>query len=115
PGAEGDFTSSIKIAHKMVWKWGMGESGYIGNFHELYFNDYQQMPLMSEEMKSKLDIETQEILQKCLKETEKLLNRELILLDALAKELLEKEELNYLELDEFYKKHGKAHPTSSSL
>ncbi|MBU1367559.1 MAG: AAA family ATPase [Candidatus Omnitrophica bacterium] len=115
PGVEGDFTSSIKIAHKMVWKWGMGESGYIGNFHELYFNDYQQMPLMSEEMKSKLDIETQEILQKCLKETEKLLNRELILLDALAKELLEKEELNYLELEEFYKKHGKAHPTSSSL
>jgi len=97
-GAEADFANALSTAHNMVWRWGMGKSGYIGNFHALDKN------LISEEIKRKLDEDVQDIMKNCLEETEKILKENITLLDYLAEELLKKEELNYIELEEIFKK-----------
>lgn len=107
-GVDSDFSSALQQANAMVWRWGMGKSGLIGNFSAI------SKDLISEEMKRKLDVETQDILQECLKDTENLLKREIQLLDELTNELLKKEELNYNELEEFFKKYAKGKPEESA-
>lgn len=106
-GVTSDFSHAMRIAHTMVWELGMGKLGLIGNFKSLYFRSGQEQPLLSETMKAKLDEEIQQILQECLKETEKLLTNESELLEHLTEELLKKEELNYSELEEIFKKYAK--------
>lgn len=101
-GVYSDFASAMQIAHSMVWEVGMGKSGYIGNFSVI--KD------LSGEMRSKLDEETQDILQGSLKDIDGLLQKETKLLNALAGTLLEKEELNYFEVEEIFKSHGKKRP-----
>jgi cell division protease FtsH len=105
-GADVDFEHALTTAHNMVWRWGMGKSGYIGNFHALFFEKLQQ-PLMSEDMKSKLDNDVQEIMQGCLKETEALLIKEDKVLERLTKTLLEKEELNHDEIQAIFNECAK--------
>ncbi|MDP2923610.1 MAG: AAA family ATPase [Candidatus Omnitrophota bacterium] len=113
-GVNSDFKYALKIAHFMVWQVGMGKSGFLGNVMEgLYFHNRQDEPLLSEQMKAQLDIEVQTILKDCLKDTEELLNRERELLDRIAHELLEKEELAYPELEEIFKKYAKNKSTES--
>jgi ATP-dependent Zn protease len=65
---------------------------------------------MSEELKTRLDNDVQDILQTCLKEVEELLKKEGALLDRLAKELVLKEELNYDEIEATFKEFGKIRP-----
>jgi ATP-dependent Zn protease len=105
----------MKIAHFMVWAVGMGKSGLIGNFQEaLYLHNQQDQPLLSEQMKAKLDNETQDILQQCLKETEEILKRESQVLDAITEALLEKEDLTYPEIHELFNKYAKEKPAHRS-
>lgn len=111
-GADVDFENALKVAHNMVWRWGMGKSGYTGNFHALIFGR-QQQPLMSEEMKAKLDRDMQDMLQECLKDTEALLIRENEVLEKLVASLLEKEELNFDEIQAIFKECGKENPLCS--
>ncbi|MBU2102340.1 MAG: AAA family ATPase, partial [Candidatus Omnitrophica bacterium] len=107
-GVTADFSNALSTARHMVWSLGMGKSSFIGNFHEaLYFNKQQQQPVLSEEIKSKLDNETQEILQQCLKETEETLRKELSLFERIAEQLIEKEELTHPELEEIFKTYAK--------
>ncbi|MCM8832238.1 MAG: AAA family ATPase, partial [Candidatus Omnitrophica bacterium] len=111
-GVTHDFKYAVKIAHFMVWQAGMGKSGFIGNLYEgLQFN--RQQPFISEEMKAKLDMEVQEILKECLKEIEELLSSKRQLLDYIAKELLQKEELTYPELEAIFKEYEKNNPLPS--
>ncbi len=108
-GVYGDFSTAYRIAHMMVWQVGMGKSGLIGNFHAMEYHSYGNGNLhISEEMKSRLDSDVQEILQTCLKETHELLKKEEPLLERLAKELVVKEELNYDEIEAIFKEFGKA-------
>ena len=104
-GVDGDFRRALHLAHNMVWCWGMGKSGIIGNFHGLDNNI--SGPLMSEEMKARLDNDVQNLLQACLKEAEELLKKEEALLERLARELLAKQELNYDEVEAIFKEFGK--------
>ncbi len=104
-GVDGDFQSALTIAHNMAWRWGMGKSGLLGNFHALVSS---QSSVISEETKSRLDRDTQDILNSCLDEVNMLLNKELALLDKFAAELLQKEELNYDEIEAIFKECGKA-------
>jgi len=104
-GVNSDFETALYIAHNMVWRWGMGKSGIIGNFHVLNHYGYS---LISEEMKGRLDRDVQEILQACLKEVTELLEKEKALLDRLAKELVAREELNYDEIEAIFKEFGKS-------
>jgi cell division protease FtsH len=108
-GVDMDFQQALYIAHNMAWRWGMGKSGMIGNFHVL--DPFTQGPLyVSEETKARLDNDVQEIMQTCLKEVQELLQKEEPLLERLAKELIAKEELNYDEIEAIFKEFGKSRP-----
>jgi cell division protease FtsH len=105
-GVDMDFQQALYTAHNMVWRWGMGKSGAIGNFHVI--DPALRGPLyVSEQMKSRLDNDVQDILNTCLKEVDELLHKEEPLLDRLAKELIAKEELNYDEIEAIFKEFGK--------
>ena len=66
--------------------------------------------MISEQTKTRLDNDVQDILQSCLREVTELLRKEEPLLDRLAKELLKKEELNYDEIEAIFKEFGKSRP-----
>jgi cell division protease FtsH len=101
-GVGGDFSSAMHHAHQMVWVYGMGKSGFLGNW-EIANN-------ISEEVKAKLDSDVQDILSSCLAEVTGLLKKEEALMDRLAKELVAKDELNYDEIEAIFKEFGKARP-----
>ncbi len=101
-GVFGDFSTAMHYAHQMVWNVGMGKSGLLGNW-EILDN-------VSEAIKARLDTDVQEILKTCLDEVNTLLRKEEPLLDRLAKELVEKNELNYDEIEAIFKEFGKSRP-----
>lgn len=116
-GVSQDFTTAMAIAHNMVWRWGMGKSGLVGNYSllETMHSEYgvfrgESASFLSEKIRQQLNDETQEILQDCLKEVEGLLKQESSLLDRFAQELLKKEELNYDEIEAIFKEFGKVRP-----
>ncbi len=108
-GVDGDFASALIIARNMVWRWGMGKSGLLGNFdalNEKVAYSARSMTISSE-IQKKLDEDVQDILQTCLKEVQDLLSKEEALLERLAQELVAKEELNYDEIEAIFKEFGK--------
>jgi cell division protease FtsH len=100
-GVADDFQKAMFYAHSMVWKFGMGSNGYLG--------DYSVIPesQISNELKEKLNKETQEILRKCYQEVEGLLRKEWTLMERFVSELLEKEELEYDEIEAIFAEYGK--------
>ncbi len=105
-GPGSDFQQALRAAHHMVWSYGMGSSGSIGDFHALTkFDGFETFTYLSEKWKEKLNDETQEILQRCLKETEDLINQHWDAVEFFAQKLYEKEELDYDEVYEIF--HGK--------
>ena len=112
-GVEADFANALYHAHSMVWRWGMGESGYIGNY--MIFEEYPGKSSISEKTKEILEDDVQKIMQQCLKEVQEILTKEHDLLEHFAQELLKKEELEYDEIVEIFTKHGKTRPISSSI
>jgi len=116
-GVNQDFKNAMWFAHHMVWDWGMGKSGLIGNYGLLASMETrlgvfrgESVSYVSEEIKKQLNNETQQILQECLKEVEDLLKRESALLDRFAQELLAKDELNYDEIEAIFNEFGKTRP-----
>jgi len=110
-GVEMDFQQAMYISHNMVWRWGMGKSGIIGNFSTLDLQGRRfGATMISENMKCRLNDDTQEILTTCLKDVDELLRKEVTLLDRIAKELITKEELNYDEIEAIFKESGKHRP-----
>ena len=59
-----------------------------------------------QDLKNKLNHETQKIIHDCLKEANELLTKEKTLLDRFAKELLEKEELDYDQIQAIFNEYG---------
>jgi len=115
-GVASDFNSALKLAHDMVYCYGMGESGILGNFNALNSSSvYNQASILSEETKSKIDNDVQKILKGCLVEVTEILNEEKELLEYFAKELLTKGELEYDQIVEIFKKHGKERSEDSSI
>jgi len=115
-GVDADFTSALMYAQQMVWRWGMGESGIIGNFYTVNAGTWPssgQALNISEKTKEKLDNDVQKILQQCLKEVEEILSQEKELLEYFARELLKKGELEYDEIVEIFRKYGKEKPKDS--
>jgi len=62
----------------------------------------------------KIDADVQKILKNCLKEVEEILTREKELLEYFARQLFKKSELEYDEIVEIFKKHGKEPLKASS-
>ncbi len=110
-GVSSDFHKATVIAHSMVWQFGMGTNGFIGNFEALVgssmFRGAGSGDKLSERVKEQLNEETNRILNQCLKEVEELLNKERTLLDDFATELLAKKELEYDEIEDIFVRHGK--------
>lgn len=100
-GVSSDFRQAMVQAHNMVWKLGMGKNGYLGDYTAIPENQ------LSEELKDKLNAETNQIMKECVQEVEQLLKQEDQLLDRFANELLAKEELEYDEIDSIFKEYGK--------
>ncbi len=99
-GVASDFKGAMQIAHDMVWKFGMGKNEFIG--------DYTIIPeaQLSENIKEKLNNETQEILFSCVKEVEEILKNKWEIVERFANELLQKEELEYDEIEKIFKEYG---------
>ncbi len=99
-GVLSDFNNAMQLAHTMVWRLGMG-SKHIGDFAMIPETQ------ISEKLKEDLNSETERIFRECAAEAEQLLRNEIQLLDRFAKELLEKEELEYDEIDAIFKEFNK--------
>ncbi len=99
-GGTSDFGKAMGIAHAMVWKYGMGGSGLVG--------DYSVIPKeqLSEDMRVMLNKDTHKIMQTCMQEVENTLRDNAELLGRFAKELLEREELEYDEIIAIFKEYG---------
>jgi len=102
-GVAADFNGAMRLAHGMVWRVGMSDAGYVG--------DYTIIPesQLSDAIKEKLNIETDKIIKTCLKEVEELLKKEWPIVERFVKELLEKDELEYDEIEGIFKEYGKTH------
>lgn len=116
-GVSQDFTNAMWIAHQMVWNWGMGNSGLVGNYsllasmnQEMGVFRGENVSYISEKLKEQLNSDVQQIINVCLKEVEDLLTHEFALLERFAKELLAKDELNYDEIEAIFKEFHKARP-----
>ena len=106
-GVSGDFKDATRIAHSMVWSLGMSAAEFLG--------DYTAIPesQISEDLKEKLNQETDKIFQLCLKEVEALLIKEKPILEKLVNDLLAKEELEYDEVEAIFMEFGKARTKSA--
>jgi cell division protease FtsH len=115
-GVSQDFSMAMSMAYDMVWKWGMGPSGFIGNF--ALFTErggyYGSDSRFSESTKEKLDADVQLLLTNCIKEVEELLKKESALLDHFAQKLIEKQELDYDEIEAIFKLYGKSRPAGAA-
>jgi cell division protease FtsH len=102
-GVYSDFQKAMLEAHNMVWRFGMSEKGFMG--------DYTIIPKeqLSEKIKETLNNETQRIFQNCYKGVENLLVNERELLDIFANELLEKEEMEYDEINHIFEDYKRSH------
>jgi len=106
-GASSDFANALGVAQAMVWEYGMGTSGIIGNYG-ITQNNQSVHSQLSEAFKKQLNDETQAILKQCEKETEEYLRVEFPIVEMFARLLIEKEELNYDEIEEVFAQHGKS-------
>lgn len=99
-GVGSDFNKAMSIAHTMVWQLGMGESGLVG--------DYTAIPKdqLSDEIKLMLNRDTNKILKRCIEEVRHTLEDKSEILDTFAKELLEREELEYDEILAIFRDFG---------
>jgi len=101
-GACSDFAKATTLASAMVWSFGMGTNGYIGDFSVLSKDNR-----VSEDLKGNLNKETNEILHGAAKDVEAFLKSEWPLMEAFAAELIKRRELDYDEIEEIFKAHGK--------
>lgn len=100
-GVGADFQHAMALAHNMVWRYGMGTTGLVGSYAHIPPDE------LSESIKAKLNNETQEILQSCMKDVEALLRKESAIFERFAKELTERLELDYDDIEAIFKEFGK--------
>ncbi len=102
-GPSADFNHALNQARNMVWSYGMGKSGLIGDFRSYLYND-PKAGMLSDKIKEKLEDDVQDILQTCLREVRQLLTEHKDLLEYFAEELLRKGELEYDEIQAIFDK-----------
>jgi cell division protease FtsH len=100
-GVGSDFENAMRLAHAMVWNFGMGSNGFVGDFTSIPENQ------ISDDMKNRLNEEVQGILHKAAEEVDTFLRSEWDTMDVFAKTLLERDELDYDEIEAIFKAHGK--------
>ena len=100
-GVSSDFSNATRVAHNMVWRFGMAGAGLVG--------DFTQIPKeqLSEAVKEQLNAATQRLLSESLSEVEQTLTSEWALVERFAAELLKRDELDYDEIVAIFMEHGK--------
>ena len=102
-GASSDLKRATSIAKRMVTEWGMSdEMGmvYSGSDGDIFVGkNYQERMSYSEAQAAKIDAEVKKIIDKCQKDTEKLLNNNKKKLLTMADVLIEKETIYAEEVD----------------
>jgi cell division protease FtsH len=107
-GPGSDFHKATQIAHLMVWSFGMGSSGLIGDFGAVKGDQIAQKTL------EVLNADAQEILQDCLQNTTKTLTEHKDVLEYFAQELLEKGDLEYNDVQAIFNKFNLKAATQAS-
>jgi cell division protease FtsH len=102
-GVGSDFIAATSIAYEMVWRLGMGKSGHLGDLRSSTFNG-RTVPYFYKE----LDNDADQILKECVAEAEELLRRNWVIVEEMVKKLIEKDELDYDEIEAIFKTHGKS-------
>jgi cell division protease FtsH len=103
-GVSVDFNKAMQIANTMVWKVGMGENGYVGDFSAIPKKE------ISQSLKEKLNNETLAILNTCKSKADKFLRNNWDAVDAVAKNLIKDKELDFDDLEETMASVGKRKP-----
>ena len=98
-GPNADFCTALEIARNMVWSYGMGKSGLIGDYISI-----SNPQLISDKTRETLEQDVQDILQTCLKEVTEIITEKRELLEYFSQELLKKEELEYDEIQAIFDK-----------
>ncbi len=110
-GVGSDFAHATRIVRSMVWNFGMGANGFIGNYDVLVdswrFRSGGSGSYLSEKVKEQLNDEMHTILKQCLADVEELLKKESALLERFTEELLKKDELEYDEIEAIFAEFGK--------
>mmetsp|Transcript_13606 Transcript_13606/g.41394 ORF Transcript_13606/g.41394 Transcript_13606/m.41394 type:complete len:483 (+) Transcript_13606:1037-2485(+) len=111
-GASNDLQQVYSIAHRMVSQWGFTSNASADPEFLLGWEapDASRFSArtMSQNTAAKIDLETRRIVDGALKRCEEELRRHRTLLDALAKELVEKETVGYSEMLELLEKKDKS-------
>ncbi|MDR1926226.1 MAG: AAA family ATPase [Endomicrobium sp.] len=93
-GVTRDFKHAMAIANTMVWKAGMGDSNFVGDFSAI------PKEHMSQSLKEKLNNETIKIMNACHTKIEEFLKVNWDAVDAVAKRLVIDKELDFDEFEE---------------
>lgn len=104
-GPGSDFHTALTYANAMVYNYGMGKSGLLGDFSAMSEGRFGQS-MLSEKTKAQLEGDVQDILQTCLKQVEEILKSNRELFEEFSQELLKKEELEYDEIVAIFDKRG---------
>ncbi len=106
-GPGSDFHTAMTYAYAMVYHYGMGASGLIGDFGSMvHSGPFGGSSILSEQTKARLEQDVQDILQSCLKEVKETLSRNRDLFEDFAQRLLQKEELEYDEIVQIFDNYG---------
>ncbi len=100
-GVSSDFANAMTIAHDMVWRLGMGENGFVGDFTRIPADQ------LSDDLKQKLNAMTQKLLQDSMTEVERTLKTDWPIVERFAAELQARDELDYDEIAAIFKEYGK--------
>ncbi|MFC1510558.1 AAA family ATPase [Candidatus Omnitrophota bacterium] len=111
-GVSADFKSAMNHAYNMVWSWGMGKTGLIGDMEQLI--SAGGASFISNKTKETLDDDVQDILRTCLEDVSHILNDKRELLDHFAQELYHKGELEFDEIEDIFKKFNLKPATRST-
>ena len=106
-GASSDISHATNIARDMVVEWGMSELGPINFGPQIDVNDfgkaYMEPAKISDSMQAKVDEEIKKLVNESIDEARKVLKKNKVKLDNLAKILVEKESLGQEEFEELMK------------
>ena len=100
-GYGADFFTAMEISKNMVWNYGMGKSGLIGDFYALS-NNHGADGYLSDKFKAILNEDMQDILQTCLREVEIIIDQHWEAVEHFAQELYKKEELEFDEIQTIF-------------
>ncbi len=100
-GVSVDLSEVTKIVHAMVWRFGMGSDGFVADFSKI------PQEHISQQFVTKLNEEMHRIIDNEKKNAEKILRENWHIVEEFVNLLLQKDELEYDEIVEVFKKHGK--------